>query len=68
MQTKYTTGQGILIPAVIRAAREQNGQIVYDVDANIWDGIPEDAIVIDNEASSRAAFDRALTEMSRTLY
>ena len=68
MQTKYTTGQGILIPAVIRAAREQNGQIVYDVDANIWDGVPEDAIVIDNEAAARAAYDKALTEMSRMIY
>ncbi len=68
MQTKFSTGQAILIPAVIRSAREQNGQIVYDIDANIWDGVPEDAIVIDNEAAARAAYDKALTEMSRMIY
>lgn len=68
MQTKFSTGQAILIPAVIRSAREQNGQIVYDIDANIWDGVPEDAIVIDNEAAARAAYDKALTEMSRVFY
>ena len=68
MQTKYTTGQAILIPAVIKSARELNGQIVYDNDANIWDGVPEDAIVIDNEAAARAAYDKALTEMSRLFY
>ena len=68
MQTKYTTGQAILIPAVIKSAKELNGQIVYDIDANIWDGVPEDAIVIDNEAAARAAYDKALTEMSRMIY
>ena len=68
MQTKFSTGQAILIPAVIRSAREQNGQIVYDIDANIWDGVPEDAIVIDNEAAARAAYDKALTEMSRMIH
>lgn len=68
MQTKYTTGQAILIPAVIKSAKELNGQIVYDIDANIWDGVPEDAIVIDNEATARAAYDKALTEMSRVIY
>lgn len=68
MQTKYTTGQAILIPAVIKSAKELNGQIVYDIDANIWDGVPEDAIVIDNEATARAAYDKALTEMSRMIH
>ena len=68
MQTKFSTGQAILIPAVIRSAREQNGQIVYDIDANIWDGVPEDAIVIDNEAAARSAYDKALTEMSRMIH
>lgn len=68
MQTKYTTGQAILIPAVIKSAKELNGHIVYDIDANIWDGVPEDAIVIDNEAAARAAYDKALTEMSRRFY
>ena len=68
MQTKFSTGQAILIPAVIRSARELNGQIVYDIDADIWDGVPEDAIVIDNEAAARAAYDKALTEMSRMIH
>lgn len=68
MQTKFTTGQTILIPAVIRAAREENGKIIYEVNADYWDGIPEENVVIDNEALSRAAYDRALAEMSRSFY
>lgn len=68
MQTKYNTGQAILIPAVIRSAREENGQIVYEVDANTWEGVPEDAIVIDNEVSARAAFNQAMNKLSREIY
>lgn len=68
MQTKFTTGQTILIPAVIRSAREENGKIIYEVSADYWDGVPEENVVIDNEASSRAAYDRALAEMSREFY
>ena len=68
MQSKYTTGQAILIPATIRAAREINGKIIYEVDADTWDGVPEDAIIVDNEASARAAYDGALAEMSRSFY
>lgn len=55
MQTKYNTGQAILIPATIRSAREIDGQIIYDVDANTWDGIPENAIIVDDNAESQRA-------------
>ena len=55
MQTKYNTGQAILIPATIRAAREIDGQIVYDVDANTWKGIPENAIIVNDNAESQRA-------------
>lgn len=68
MQTKFTTGQAILIPAVIRSAREINGKIIYEVDVNTWEGIPEDAIIVDNEASARAAYDREMTKLSREIY
>lgn len=36
MVTKYNTGDAILIPATIRSAEERDGQIIYQVDANIW--------------------------------
>ena len=55
MQTKYNTGQAILIPATIRSAREIDGQIIYDVDANTWDGIPENAIIVNDNAESQKA-------------
>ena len=55
MQTKYNTGQAILIPATIRSAREIDGQIIYDVDANTWEGIPEDAIIVNENAESQRA-------------
>lgn len=68
MQTKYTTGQAILIPAVIRSAREENGKVIYEIDVDIWRGVPEDDIVIDKEASARAAFNKAMNELSRDIY
>lgn len=55
MQTKYTTGQAILIPATIRSAEEINGQIVYRVDADIWEGIPEEAIIVNDNAETQRA-------------
>lgn len=55
MITKYNTGQAILIPATIRSASEVNGKIVYQVDANTWDGIPEDAIVVNENAETQRA-------------
>ena len=58
MNTKYTTGQSILIPATIRNAEEINGQIIYHVDVNTWDGIPEDAIVLNENAQIQNAMQR----------
>lgn len=55
MQTKYTTGQAVLIPATIRSAEEINGQIVYRVDADIWEGIPEEAIIVNDNAETQRA-------------
>lgn len=58
MNTKYTTGQSVLIPATIRNAEEINGQIIYHVEADTWEGIPEDAIVINNDAQIQSAMQR----------
>lgn len=63
MQTKYNTGQAILIPATIRSAREINGQIIYDVDANTWEGIPEDAIIVNENAESQRAMQTFLDSL-----
>lgn len=68
MVTKYTTGQAVLIPAIIRSASERNGVIVYDVDANTWDGIPEDAIIVDNRAAALRAFSEQMLALSRDIY
>lgn len=68
MVTKYTTGQAILVPAVIRSAREVNGQIVYQVDTDrLWDGVPEADVIVDNQAAARAEFNKAMTELSREI-
>lgn len=67
MQTKYTTGQAVLIPATITSAREENGVIIYDVESRPWEGVPENAIVIDNEAATRAAFNSAMRSLSERL-
>ena len=55
MNTKYNTGQAILIPATIRSAREENGKIIYEVDAETWQGIPEDAIIVNDNAETQRA-------------
>lgn len=55
MITKYTTGQAVLIPATIKSAEEQNGQIIYHVDADIWEGIPEAAVIVDERAETQRA-------------
>ena len=67
MQTRYNTGQAVLIPATIISAREENGAIIYDVESRHWEGVPEDAIVIDRDASARAAFDREMRTLSERL-
>ena len=64
MVTKYTTGQQILIPATIRDAREVNGQIIYGVDTgDLWEGIAEDQIVVDDKVAARAAFAAGVRDM-----
>lgn len=67
MNTKYTTGQAVLIPAVIESAREENGTIIYNVQADSWRGIPEDAIIVDQAAGAKAAYDRAMSQLSRDI-
>ena len=65
MNTKFTTGQAILIPATIRSAREENGVVIYDVNSNTWDGIPEDAIVIDENKAAQEAFNTGMRQLTR---
>lgn len=67
MNTKYSTGQAILIPATIESAREENGVIIYEVRANTWQGIPEDAIIIDQAAAAKAAYDSEMAKLSRDI-
>ena len=65
MNTKYNTGQAILIPATIRSASEVNGKIIYQVDANPWDGIPEDAIVVNENAATQRAMQTFMDTLMR---
>lgn len=68
MTTKYTTGQAVLIPAVIRSASEENGVVKYQVDTgDIWDGITEDKITEAPEASA-ISFDNELRRMNREIW
>lgn len=62
MVTKYNTGDAILIPATIRSAEEINGQIIYHVDADTWNGIPEDAVVVNDNAEAQRAMQSFLDE------
>lgn len=68
MITKYTTGQNVLIPATIRSAREENGKVIYEIDRDYWNGIPEDSIVINNQVSAEVAFNRAMESLARDIY
>ena len=68
MVSKYTTGQTVLIPATIRGIEERNGQIFYKIDADLWNGVQEDQIVIDDVVSARAAFNHAMEKLSREIY
>jgi len=68
MITKYTTGQNVLIPATIRSAREENGKVIYEIDGDYWNGIPEDSIVINNQVSAEVAFNRAMESLARDIY
>lgn len=62
MVTKYNTGDAVLIPATIRSAEEVNGQIIYHVDADTWNGIPEDAVVVNDNAASQRVMQSFLDE------
>jgi len=64
MITKYNTGDAVLIPATIRSAEEDNGQIIYHVDADPWQGIPESAIVINENAESQRAMQNFMQELT----
>lgn len=62
MVTKYNTGDAVLIPATIRSAEEVNGQIIYNVDADTWKGIPENAVVVNDNAAPQRAMQSFLDE------
>lgn len=63
MVTKYNTGDEVLIPAKVRSAAERNGQIIYYVDTdNIWDGISEENIIL-NENSKKILSCRPLLRL-----
>lgn len=63
MQTKYTTGDMVYIPAKVVSAEERDGAIYYRVDANIWDGIKEDDIRKDDNKITSNVLDQALKEV-----
>lgn len=65
MITKYNTGDAVLIPATIESAEERNGQIIYQVKAEIWEGIPEDAILVNENAESQRAMQSFMEEITR---
>ena len=65
MNTKYTTGQAVLIPATIRSAEEMDGQIIYHVDADTWAGIPENAIILNENADTQRAMQTFMDTLLR---
>lgn len=64
MVTKYNTGDAVLIPATIRSAEEINNQIVYQVEADIWNGIPENAVVENESAVSQRAMQAFVSQIT----
>ena len=65
-ETKYATGQAVLVPAIIRNAREENGVIVYTVDYDNY-AIREDDIVLDDRANA-IAFQREMERFNREIW
>lgn len=63
MVTKYTTGQSVLIPATIETAEERDGQIIYHVHADTWEGVPEDAILVNEDAEIQNAMQTFVESM-----
>ena len=66
METKYATGQAVLIPAIIRSAREENGVIMYAVEYDNY-RIREDDIVLDDRANA-IAFQREMERFNREIW
>lgn len=66
METKYATGQAVLVPAIIRNAREENGVIVYTVEYDNY-AIREDDIVLDDRANA-IAFQREMERFNREIW
>lgn len=65
MVTKYNTGDAVLIPATIESAEERDGQIIYHVQADTWKGIPENAIVVNENAESQRAMQTFMETIKR---
>lgn len=57
MVTRYNTGDAVLIPATITSAKEIDGQVIYNVEANVWDGFPENAIIRNENAEVQRAME-----------
>jgi PHD/YefM family antitoxin component YafN of YafNO toxin-antitoxin module len=66
MQTKYATGQAVLVPAIIRNAREENGVIMYEVEYDRY-SVREDDIVLDDRANA-IAFQREMERFNREIW
>ena len=62
MVTKYTTGDAVMVPAVINGAAEVDGQIRYDVNLLNW-SVPEDQV----EVSSTAIAAKALRDLAEEI-
>lgn len=61
---KYKTGDLVMIPAEIIAAKEKNGVITYETNTNSYN-VPEDVIRVDDTATAQMALDRAMSEIAR---
>jgi len=66
METKYATGQAVLVPAIIRNAREENGVIMYEVEYDRY-SVREDDIVLDDRANA-IAFQREMERFNREIW
>ena len=66
MQTKFNTGDQVLVPAIIQSARETDAGITYSVDLADYD-VPESVIQEDRLASGAQlrAFEEALPRRGR---
>lgn len=55
MVTLYNTGDSVLMPATIKSAEEIDGKIFYIVEADLYDKIPEEAIIVNKDAQIQNA-------------